>query len=430
MDIGVCTDRDDLLGSLSGKCPQHSFRRCGERADVELLIVDHLSVAAAPAGESLFTVHVGDGAQRQSGPNEVWVTEHEMVEHPHAVLGAVERLVSLRRRLLDLEETAAADAEVRSLLSEPDLETFCRRVSESLSLHLPFSTASFYFHDPLRESFIRAWSAEEEPLSDDQLASEVLEKLHDAVGAKNPHVLLETLDGKLRLALPMLSNEDLIGVFVGRMERGAPAGDAALDAATRYIASIMPLIVNARQFSQSRDLAMRDDLTKAFNRRFFESYLDEEIERTRRYGSVFSIIFLDLDDLKNINSSHGHLTGSRVLQEVAKRILTAVRTIDKVVRFGGDEFCIILPETDKDQAMSVAMRVRKAMSATSFEIDESLEVRITASFGIATYPIHALSKDGLIRQADEAMYRVKSTTKNAIGVAGEFNSASRAGTGV
>ncbi|MFA6956590.1 MAG: GGDEF domain-containing protein [Thermoanaerobaculia bacterium] len=395
----------------------------------DLVIVDHSSVAAAPASGGLFTVHVGDGGAAPAGPDEVWVTEHEMVEHPHAVLGAAERVVTLRRRLLDLEETAAADAEVRSLLSEPDLETFCRRVSEALSHSLPVTTTSFYFHDPVRETFIRAWSDERDTHTDEELATQVLEKLHDVVGEKHPHVTVETLDGSLRLALPMLSGEDLIGIFAGRIERGVQVGDEALDEATRYVASIMPLIVNARQFSQSRDLAMRDDLTKAFNRRFFESYLDEEIERTRRYGSVFSIIFLDLDDLKNINSSHGHLTGSRVLQEVAKRVLTAVRTIDKVVRFGGDEFCIILPETDKDQAMSVAMRVRKSMSAMPFEIEETLEVRITASFGIATYPIHALSKDGLIRQADEAMYRVKSTTKNAIGVAGEYNS-SRAGTGV
>jgi len=429
MDIGVCTDRDDLLGALSGKCPEHSFRRCGDRVNADLVIVDHGSGATAPMGVPLFTIHVGDGDRARPGSDELWITEHEIVEHPHAVLCAAERVVMLRRQLLDLAETAAADAEVRSLLSEPDIETFCRRVSASLSQDLPVTRTAFYFHDPVRETFIRAWSEEPDSHSDEELAIQILEKLHDVVGEKNPHVKVEAIDGSVRLAIPMLSGEDLIGVFAGRIELGAQISETALDEATRYVASIMPLIVNARQFSQSRDLAMRDDLTKAFNRRFFESYLDEEIERTRRYGSVFSIIFLDLDDLKNINSSHGHLTGSRVLQEVAKRVLTAVRTIDKVVRFGGDEFCIILPETDKDQAMSVAMRVRKSMSAMPFDIEEGLEVRITASFGIATYPIHALSKDGLIRQADEAMYRVKSTTKNGIGVAGEYNS-TRAGTGV
>src|SRR5438045_9394475 len=101
---------------------------------------------------------------------------------------------------------------------------------------------------------------------------------------------------------------------------------------------------------------MRDDLTKAYNRRFFESYLDEEMERSRRYGVVFSIIFLDLDDLKMVNNFYGHLTGSRTLQEVAKRILGAVRGIDKVVRFGGDEFWIILTPTDPGQAVPGASR--------------------------------------------------------------------------
>jgi diguanylate cyclase (GGDEF)-like protein len=176
---------------------------------------------------------------------------------------------------------------------------------------------------------------------------------------------------------------------------------------------------NIYQLSRSRDLAMRDDLTKAFNRRFFDSYLEEEIERSRRYGSLFSIIFLDLDDLKMVNNFYGHLTGSRTLQEVAKRILSAVRTIDKVVRFGGDEFCIILPETDQEAAVAVANRVRKSLTSTAFFLEPNVEISITASFGIACFPTHALSKDDLIRQADAAMYRVKSTTKNAVGLASQ-----------
>jgi diguanylate cyclase (GGDEF)-like protein len=118
-----------------------------------------------------------------------------------------------------------------------------------------------------------------------------------------------------------------------------------------------------------------------------------------------------------VNNFYGHLTGSRTLQEVAKRILSAVRTIDKVVRFGGDEFCIILPETDQEQAVAVANRVRKSLTSTPFFLDPNVEISITASFGIACFPTHALSKDDLIRQADAAMYRVKSTTKNAVGVA-------------
>ncbi|HEX3581257.1 MAG TPA: GGDEF domain-containing protein, partial [Thermoanaerobaculia bacterium] len=144
---------------------------------------------------------------------------------------------------------------------------------------------------------------------------------------------------------------------------------------------------------------------------------DEEIERARRYGALFSIIFLDLDDLKTVNNFFGHLTGSRTLQEVAKRILNAVRGIDKVVRFGGDEFCIILPQTDSEQAAAVANRVRRSIGDSSFKLEPEIEISVTASFGIASYPTHAMTKEDLIRQADQAMYRVKSTTKNAIGVA-------------
>jgi len=85
--------------------------------------------------------------------------------------------------------------------------------------------------------------------------------------------------------------------------------------------------------------------------------------------------------------------------------------------FGGDEFCIILPQTDQDQAVAVAHRVRKAMMSAPFHLSDEIDIAISASFGIATYPKHGTTKDDLIRQADAAMYRVKSTTKDAVGVA-------------
>jgi len=219
------------------------------------------------------------------------------------------------------------------------------------------------------------------------------------------------------IVIPLQVEHDLVGVLRIPLAATDTIDEAAVEDVTRYVRAVASVLGNIYNLSRSRDLAMRDDLTKAFNRRFFDSYLDEEIERSRRYGSLFSIIFLDLDDLKMVNNFYGHLTGSRTLQEVAKRVLAAVRAIDKVVRFGGDEFCIVLPETDQEQAMAVANRVRKAMTATAFLIDGNVEISITASFGIATYPTHGLSKDDLIRQADAAMYRVKSTTKNAVGLA-------------
>jgi diguanylate cyclase (GGDEF)-like protein len=224
-------------------------------------------------------------------------------------------------------------------------------------------------------------------------------------------------NGRGMVIMPLQVQEDLIGVIKVPLAPNDVVTEDASSGVTRYLTAVAQVLSNIYQLTRSRDLAMRDDLTKAYNRRFFESYLDEEIERSRRYGTLFSIIFLDLDDLKMVNNFYGHLTGSRTLQEVAKRVLGAVRGIDKVIRFGGDEFCIVLPQTDQDQAVAVANRVRKAMTAQPFKLDENIEISITASFGIATYPTHAIAKEDLVRQADAAMYRVKSTTKNAVGVA-------------
>jgi two-component system cell cycle response regulator len=224
-------------------------------------------------------------------------------------------------------------------------------------------------------------------------------------------------NGEGLAVMPLEVGGDLVGVIRVPLESGDVITESTGSGVSSYLKLVVRVLGNLYQITRSKDLAMRDDLTKAFNRRFFDTYLDEEIERARRYKSLFSIIFLDLDDLKAVNNQYGHLSGSRTLQEVAKRIMNAVRGIDKVVRFGGDEFCIILPQTDQPQALLVARRVLKAIVATPFRLDPGVEVTITASFGIATYPTHATTKENLVRLADAAMFRVKSTTKNDVAIA-------------
>jgi diguanylate cyclase (GGDEF)-like protein len=174
---------------------------------------------------------------------------------------------------------------------------------------------------------------------------------------------------------------------------------------------------NALTVRRLNELVTKDDLTLSYNRRFFEEYLVEELERARRYNSPVSLIFLDLDGLREVNNRFGHAMGSRTLQEAAARVMNAVRSIDKVVRYGGDEFCIILPETGWRGALEVAERVRQRLAATPFLLDETGGIEVTGSFGIASYPTHAVTKEELIKKADEAMYRIKSLTKNDIQVA-------------
>jgi diguanylate cyclase (GGDEF)-like protein len=174
---------------------------------------------------------------------------------------------------------------------------------------------------------------------------------------------------------------------------------------------------NALTVRRLNELVTKDDLTLSYNRRFFEEYLLEELERARRYNKPVSLIFLDLDGLREVNNRFGHAQGSRTLQEAAARIMNAVRSIDKVVRYGGDEFCIILPETETKGALEVAERVRQRLAATPFLLEDTGGIEVTGSFGVASYPTHAITKEELVAKADEAMYRIKAQTKNDIQIA-------------
>jgi diguanylate cyclase (GGDEF)-like protein len=411
--ISVCSDRAKLVDELRERCTHFEFEACDPASSTTVLVIDAEKLAARgdDTGKDLTRIVLGDTVDGNRVFGEIRLSEKAFMEMPEEWISVAADLADVQEERRQLEESAGLDMRVRELLMLKDLESVFERVGSDLAAHFGVEGGWLFIHEPSREIFALV-HGDEDPIGTN-LPTDIEKALHQTHDEELPHVLL---DG--RLAIPVFVDEDLIGAFVCPM--GSAPATAVLGEALKYLDAVTAVLSNARQVSENRDLALRDDLTKAFNRRFFESYLDEEIERTRRYGSVFSIIFLDLDDLKTINNKHGHLVGSRVLQEVAKRILLAVRTIDKVVRFGGDEFCIILPETDKDQATSVAMRVRKSMSHSPFRIEPDIDVPITASFGIASYPNHALTKEGLIRQADEAMYRVKSTTKNSIGVAGDF----------
>jgi diguanylate cyclase (GGDEF)-like protein len=131
------------------------------------------------------------------------------------------------------------------------------------------------------------------------------------------------------------------------------------------------------------------------------------------------LIFLDMDNLKEVNAAHGHAMGSGTLYEVSVRVRSKIRKFDKLFRFGGDEFCIVLPETEWHGALEVAERVRDAIASKPFLLRE-LEgkgVPMTASLGVASFPLHARTQKELIERADRAMQKVKNSGKNGIGIA-------------
>src|SRR3954463_11847774 len=176
-------------------------------------------------------------------------------------------------------------------------------------------------------------------------------------------------------------------------------------------------IENARSVEKIQELTITDDCTGLYNARHLYKTLEAEVYRSARFNYEFTVLFIDLDRFKQVNDTHGHLVGSKLLAEVGYAIKAHLRLIDYAFRYGGDEFVILLPQTGKESATIVARRLLDFFRTTNFLKDESLNLNIRASFGLASYPDDAKSAHEIIRQADEMMYVVKNTTRDNIGIA-------------
>ena len=176
---------------------------------------------------------------------------------------------------------------------------------------------------------------------------------------------------------------------------------------------------NARYVQRIHELTITDDCTALYNARHLNFVLDAEIYRSNRYGYEFSVIFIDLDHFKQVNDVHGHLIGSKLLWLIGDLIKGNLRMIDYAFRYGGDEFVILLPQTSKENAYMVVRRVRELLNSKCFFVEEGLNIKVTASFGVASFPADAHTRKEILRMADEAMYVVKNSTRDNIALAGE-----------
>ncbi len=171
---------------------------------------------------------------------------------------------------------------------------------------------------------------------------------------------------------------------------------------------------NAENYILAKDMLFIDDLSGLFNYRYLEVALDRELKRVERYASNLAILFLDLDSFKQVNDTHGHLIGSRVLREMADLLKKSTREVDVVIRYGGDEYTIILVETGAETAGIVAERIRYQVESHIFLASEGYAIRLTCSIGYACCPEDSMTKQELLDKADQAMYGGKAGGKNCV----------------
>lgn len=210
------------------------------------------------------------------------------------------------------------------------------------------------------------------------------------------------------LSVPLVVQQELIGVLNLSHPGNQSFTEDHLRMLTLIAGQAAAILQRVLMYEEMARLAITDELTGVYNRRYFGLRLDEEIARSRRHGHPFSLLFIDLDNFKRINDTYGHVLGDRILADLGKLLQRWARSTDLLARFGGEEFVALLPVTDCGQALAAADRLRRTVEEHSFPRRK----RLTISIGVATYPSDGAAEEDLIKVADQALYQAKRMGKN------------------
>lgn len=222
------------------------------------------------------------------------------------------------------------------------------------------------------------------------------------------------------VCVPLVCRGQMLGVIelIKQLNDPDPYNDDDLHVLNPFADFAAIAIDNARTFRRVEMLTMVDEWTQLYNARFLEGSLRDEVLRAKRYKHPLSLVFFDLDRFKTVNDTWGHSVGSALLASVGKILRDSVRETDRPIRYGGDEFVIVMPETDQAGAVLIANRIREAI-ALSPPPQAGTGFQLTASFGVASYPADGEDARTLLDAADRAMYVGKARGRNVVVIANE-----------
>jgi diguanylate cyclase (GGDEF)-like protein len=220
------------------------------------------------------------------------------------------------------------------------------------------------------------------------------------------------------LALPLIA-ENGRGVGMLSLLRNRPDSFAAkeIELLRKIAGQVGQVIDTIFAYQHTRELSYTDELTRVFNRRYFNQRFEREMQRAQRYGRALSLIMLDIDHFKIFNDTHGHLWGDTALKQVAQILEKSLRKADILARFGGEEFVVLLPEIDKEHGRKVAEKLRRAIERADFPKAATQPLgRLTISLGLAAFPEDAQEANALLDHADQGLYLAKLRGRNQTGV--------------
>ena len=355
--------------------------------------------------------------------------------NPEDLKLTVKRLMSLKMVLRENVQLKSTNELMRvltrlSLCLEPDylMQTSVNLLNGFLKCD---STVYMEFQSSKNSYDLKASTG----LSEDELLilPEIINKLHN--GWRNRFIKARVVKSPILkmnlkkisknfasfLIIPLFLKKTFLGVILLINRKSSEKfNQKSLKIAKIISRHISLTLENCQKYITAKELAFIDELTGLYNTRYLDFFMENEIKRARRQSYPLSFLFMDVDYFKKVNDSHGHLTGSKLLIELGSVIKKCVRDIDIIVRYGGDEYIIILVNTSPEGAILVGERLREMIKSHTFMEKENLNIHVTASFGIATYPVHAKSKEEVIDLADKAMYKAKVATRDAVYIATEL----------
>jgi diguanylate cyclase (GGDEF)-like protein len=225
---------------------------------------------------------------------------------------------------------------------------------------------------------------------------------------QNPYAGFLPEDAKTYMAVPMVIDNRLAGML--------SITDLATSDFEKFSILSAQFALEMRRimlYEKVEEMAITDGLTKAFAKRHMMERLGEEYERSSRHRFSLSFLMVDIDYFKRYNDTYGHLVGDVVLKDIVGMLKANTREVDLVGRFGGEEFCVILPETGKDEALLVSERIREIIEKHDFRAYDEI-TRVTVSIGIASYPEDCSTAEELVEYSDQALYRAKKSGRNKV----------------